>query len=60
MENANTTHSQNANPVKLDETTTPSTYRFGWGRITPNALQCFNSPKWFATFAFIATMIAIW
>ena len=32
-------------------------HRIGVGRFSPKVLQCFNTPKWFAVFAFTATLI---
>ena len=34
-----------------------SPHRISVGKFSPNILQCFNNPKWFAVFAFTATLI---
>ena len=34
-----------------------SPHRISVGMFSPNVLQCFNTPKWFAVFAFTATLI---
>ena len=58
--NGGTTHNNknNSDNTHKDNSSTTSfhnpSYRYGWGKLTPNILQCFNKPVWFLVFLCLA------